>query len=71
MRKAAPLMNTLAHVVAVKAITSMDQRRAVLIDDVGMPPWCHGYPMILNLNLNIWTGHGNVDAARRVATGPH
>jgi len=54
MRKAAPLMNTLAQVVAVRAITSMDQRRAVLIDVVGMTPWCHDDPMILNLYPMMW-----------------
>jgi hypothetical protein len=33
----------------------MDQRRAVLIDEAGMTPWCHGDPMILNFDLNMWS----------------
>ena len=32
MRNAAPLMNTLANIVADSAIASIDQRRAVLMD---------------------------------------
>ena len=41
MRKAAPLMNTFAHSVAVSAITSIDQRRTVLIDSTDTVPWSH------------------------------
>ena len=38
MRNAAPLMNTLAHSVAASAMTSIDQRRAVLIDSMVTAP---------------------------------
>src|SRR5437762_305143 len=44
MRNAAPLMNTLAHVVEVSAMTSMDQRRAVPIDEIVMSASCHAIP---------------------------
>ncbi len=51
MRKAAPLMNTLALVVVVSAMTSIDQRRAVLIVSVDMTPCSHGYLIYLNACL--------------------
>ena len=43
MRNAAPLMNTLAHSVAVSAMTSIDQRAAVLIDSTDTRPWSHSH----------------------------
>ena len=51
MRNAAPLMNTFAHNVAVNAITSIDQRRSVLIDSTDMPPSWHSDLSILNHHL--------------------
>ena len=53
MRNAAPLMNTFAHSVAVNAITSIDQRRRVLIDSTDMPPSSHSCLTILNQHLYI------------------
>jgi hypothetical protein len=53
MRNAAPLMNTLAQVVAVSAIANIDQRRNVLIDETGMGASCHGCLKMLNLYLKI------------------
>ena len=49
MRNAAPLMKTFANNVAVNAITSIDQRRSVLIDSTDMPPWSHSHLSMLNL----------------------
>ena len=54
MRKAAPLMNTLAHSVAVSAMTSIDQRRAVPIAAVAMPTWWHSVSHATELSLTIW-----------------
>ncbi len=53
MRNAAPLMNTLAHVVAVSAIANIDQRRNVLIEETDMSASFHGCPKILNFYSNI------------------
>jgi hypothetical protein len=36
MRKAAPLMKTFAHSVALSAMTNIDHRRTELIDWLGM-----------------------------------
>ena len=46
-------MNTLALVVAVNAMTSIDQRRAVLIDSAVIAPWSHSHLTYLNNYLNI------------------
>ena len=48
MRNAAPLMKTFAHSVAVNAMTSIDQRRSVLIVSTDMRPSSHSDLSILN-----------------------
>jgi hypothetical protein len=48
MRKAAPLMKTFAHSVAVSAMTNIDQRRTVLIDSTDTRPWSHSHLTMLN-----------------------
>ena len=53
MRNAAPLMNTLALVVAVSAMTSIDQRRAVLIVSADMSQCSHDHLICLNMYLSI------------------
>jgi hypothetical protein len=49
MRKAAPLMKTFAHSVAVSAMTNIDQRRTELIDSMGTQPWSHSHLTMLNI----------------------
>src|SRR5215218_1207272 len=63
MRNAAPLMNTLALVVAVSAMTSIDQRRAVLIASADIAPYSHGYLIYLNMYLTLWDTPGTGAAA--------
>ena len=48
MRKAAPLMKTFAHSVAVSAMTNIDQRRTELIDSMDTHPSSHGHLTMLN-----------------------
>ena len=67
MRNAAPLMNTFAHSVAVNAMTSIDQRRSVLIDSTDMCPSSHSDLSILNRLLIYVRRHAvGSGAARRV-----
>src|ERR1700687_5037451 len=71
MRNAAPLMNTLANSVAVSAIASIDQRRAVpiAISDIG--PSFHSDLIMLNRHLIQWDAlPGVVAGAAVVAGGP-
>jgi len=51
IRKATPLMNTLAHSVAASAITSIDQRLRLLIDETDTPTSSHIHLMMLNVIL--------------------
>ena len=57
MRNAAPLMNTFAHSVAVSAMTSIDQRRTVLIVSTDMRPSSHSRLSILNRHSHIVRQH--------------
>jgi hypothetical protein len=50
MRKAAPLMKTFAHSVAVSAMTNIDQRRTELIDSMDTRPSSHSNLTMLNQN---------------------
>ena len=48
MRKAAPLMKTFAHSVALSAMTNIDQRRTVLIVPMDTRLWSHRHLRMLN-----------------------
>lgn len=75
MRKAAPLMNTLAHVVAVSAITSIDHRRAVPMDAVPMTAIVPRESQDIELTSQYMEEVGGIagwtDAARRTVAGRH
>jgi len=48
MRKAAPLMKTFAHSVALSAMTNIDQRRTELIVSMDTRPSSHNCLRMLN-----------------------
>ena len=71
MRKAAPLMNTLAHSVAVSAMASIDQRRSVLIDSTDTPPIVACRLTMLNCRFHILRSIGAGAWLRAAASRGH